>query len=119
MKRGGPLKRRKRLAYASRKELEVSRPAKAVAVAVLVERSNGACEMGRFSSRCTGVGVVPHHMLKQAHTSEHDPALMRWSCWWCNAEVEERPAEAHAAGLTIKSWERPGSHVRLLTEIEQ
>jgi hypothetical protein len=108
------LERRTPMRKVSAKERSVSRPALEAAKLVLIDRSRGRCEMGRFSPRCTGVGVCAHHMLKQSQTGQHDPALMRWSCWWCNEEVELRPAGARAAGLTVKSWEVSGA-VKALT----
>lgn len=74
---------------------------------LLIERSEGRCE-ARFSAYCTGVGTVPHHILKRsARRFVHDLKLILWVCEFCNSDIELRDAEAVAAGLTIKSWNAP------------
>lgn len=111
MKRSGPLKRRTGLTHRtamrkvsrqhakSQRELDALKPA-------LIERSHGLCE-AQFSWLCSGVGSQPHHMLKRSHARHrHRLDEILWTCGFCNVDVEVRPDEAYAAGLTIKSWER-------------
>lgn len=84
---------------ASRDQLDALRPA-------LAERSGGACEV-RFSPDCTGQGIEPHHVVKQSHIDEHRLDLILMSCRQCNDRVETHPAEARAAGVSLRSWEIP------------
>lgn len=72
----------------------------------LIERSGGYCEV-RLSPHCTGVGTAGHHILKQSQTDDHDIDLIAWSCWPCNDYVEVHADEAEAAGMLIKSWDKP------------
>lgn len=97
--RTGPLRKKSRKTAKAERALDKLKPA-------LIERSGGYCE-ARFSRYCTGVGTAPHHKLKRsAAKHRHRLEELLWVCNFCNGDIENRPDAAHAAGLTIKSWER-------------
>ena len=70
----------------------------------LIARSGGRCELA-CSPYCTRVGTGTHHLRKRSQGGTHDLSNLMWSCDPCNTWVEDNPAEAHALGLVVKSWE--------------
>lgn len=70
----------------------------------LVFARDGGCLAEGVWGPCFGP-LTAHHLLKASQGGKYEMDNLISLCAWHNAEVENRPDEAHYLGLVTKSWE--------------
>jgi 5-methylcytosine-specific restriction endonuclease McrA len=109
MKRGGRLKRRTPLKRVSAKRLAEA-PERAEVRRITLARAGHRCQApGAFGLLCGGGELEVHEVHSRGTTpgSHLDPDVTMALCPNHHRYATDHPAEAHAAGLRRRPWERP------------
>lgn len=102
MKRGGPIRRYKRIDQkriaraATDKHRYKPRPGLAQARRFAAGRANGKCEVR--APGCFVRGTQAHHILMRSQGGEDDPANLLWCCSNCHGYVHANPAVSYEHG---------------------